>query len=294
MTRPVAPPSRADAVPALPTGSSTLAAPLLACSLLTIVPLPMAEATPRALARSAAFFPAIGAALGLAVGAIGLLAEPLLPTGPTVALQLTALALLTGGLHLDGLMDTADGVFGGRTPERRLEIMRDSRVGAFGVLAAVLTLLAQYACLVELAPLPRLIALVLALALGRWAMALALTSFPSARPDGLGAAFAERANKLPALAATAFAIALAAAVALAWPTVAPAVSTASWPPLAVLAALTPAAWTLALGSLALALVVALAGGRWLAGRLGGLSGDTYGALCVAAETAMLYLAVALR
>ena len=251
----------------------TAGAPLLALSLLTVVPVPAAEATPRALARSAAFFPLVGAALGLAVGELGLVAEPLLPPGPAVVLQLLSLAVLTGGLHLDGLMDTADGVFGGRTRERRLEIMRDSRVGAFGALAAALALLAQYACLVELAPVPRLIALVIALAAGRWAMALALGAFPSARADGLGAAYGADAGLWPIAMATAFAAAVAAGAAQWW---------------------SVGGWSLAVGGLAVALAVALAGGRWLAGRLGGLTGDTYGALCVAAETAVLYLAVALR
>ena len=245
------------------------AAPLLALSLLTVVPVPVAEATPRALARSAAFFPLVGAGLGLAVGALGLLAEPLLPQAPTVVLQMIALVLLTGGLHLDGLMDTADGVFGGRTRDRRLEIMRDSRVGAFGVLAAGLALLAQLVCLVELAPLPRMIALVLALTVGRWAMALALGAFPSARADGLGASYEAGSGVWPAIVATTFAVAVA-----------------FWA--------TAPAWPFALAALALALAVALAGGRWLANRLGGLTGDTYGALCVVAETAVLYLAVALR
>jgi adenosylcobinamide-GDP ribazoletransferase len=249
------------------------AASLLAVSLLTVVPMPTVEATPRALARSAAFFPLVGAVLGLVVGAIGWLAEPLLPRGPAVGLQLIALVLLTGGLHLDGLMDTADGVFGGRTRERRLEIMRDSRVGAFGVLAAALALLAQYACLVELAPLARLIALVVALTAGRWAMALALGAFPSARAEGLGAAYGARAGLRPIAVATIFAAGIAAGAAQWW---------------------SPAGWSLPLGGLALALAVGLAGGRWLASRLGGLTGDTYGAICVVAETAVLYLAVALR
>jgi adenosylcobinamide-GDP ribazoletransferase len=277
------------------------AAPLLAWSLLTVVPMPSVDAAPRALARAAAFFPLVGAVLGAAVGGLGLLLAPLLPPAPTVALQLAAVALLTGALHLDGLMDTADGVLGGRTTERRLEIMRDSRVGAFGVAAAGLLLLAQFSCLVELSPLPRLIALVLALALGRWAMALALGAFPSARSDGLGAAYVGATEQWPAIVATALAVAVAVGSAVAWSSVAPAAN-AAWPwssrivmdlarPLAPSAV---AGFSLALGALALGLAVAFAGGRWLAGRLGGLTGDTYGALCVLAETAVLYLAVALR
>jgi adenosylcobinamide-GDP ribazoletransferase len=244
--------------------------------------MPPVDAAPRALARAAAFFPLVGAVLGAAVGGLGLLLAPLLPPAPTVALQLAAVALLTGALHLDGLMDTADGVLGGRTTERRLEIMRDSRVGAFGVVAAGLMLLAQFSCLVELVPIARLIALTLALMLGRWAMAMALGAFPSARSDGLGAAYAETTEAWPTIAATALAIAGAAAVAIAWSSV------VDLPQPLVLSV--AAGWALAFGGLVAALAVALGGGHWLAGRLGGLTGDTYGALCVVAATAVLYLA----
>jgi adenosylcobinamide-GDP ribazoletransferase len=259
--------------------------------------MPSVDASPRSLARAAASFPVVGAVLGLAVGGLGLLAEPALPPGPAVVLQMLAVVLLTGGLHLDGLMDTADGVLGGRTPPRRLEIMRDSRVGAFGVAAAGLALLAQYACLVELAPLPRLIALALALALGRWAMVLAMGAFPSARSDGLGASFAEGDELWPPIVATVLAVGAAVAAALVWASASP----IAWPAGQLSGELPPppvdpaiVGWLLGLGAMALALAVALVGGRWLAGRLGGLTGDTYGALCVVAETAVLYLAVALR
>ena len=245
---------------------------MLAWSLLTAVPAPRVEATPRALAASAAFFPAVGALLGAGLGLLGLVADRALPAGPTAALLLIAGALLTGGLHLDGLMDTADGVLGGRTRERRLEIMRDSRVGAYGALAAGLALLGQYACLVELRGVERLLGLVAALTLGRWAMALGLALFPAARPDGLGASYRADSDRRPAAAATLLAlllVGLSAAASAAGPTSA-------------------AAATL------LTLLIALGGGRWLTGRLGGLTGDAYGALCVLAETAALYAAVALR
>ncbi|HEV8635037.1 MAG TPA: adenosylcobinamide-GDP ribazoletransferase [Chloroflexota bacterium] len=247
---------------------------MLAWTLLTVVPTPRLNATPRALAGSAAFFPLVGAALGAALGGLGMVAERLLPPGPTAALLLAAGALVTGGLHLDGLMDTADGVFGGRTRERRLEIMRDSRVGAYGALAAGLALLGQYACLVELGRTERLLALVVALTLGRWAMALALGLFPAARTDGLGAAYRAEDGRAPAAVATLLALAVVAAVAA--------------------ASATGTAAERSAAATGLALVVALGGGRWLAGRLGGLTGDAYGALCVLAETAALYAAVALR
>src|SRR5258708_1581233 len=139
----------------------------LGWSFLTVLPAPDVAATPPALTWAVALFPAIGAVLGALLGGLGLVLERALPTGPVAVLLLAANALVTGGLHLDGLMDTADGVFGGRTVERRLEIMRDSRIGAFGALAGGLALLGQYACLRPLTGTPRGIALVVALGLWR-------------------------------------------------------------------------------------------------------------------------------
>jgi cobalamin 5'-phosphate synthase/cobalamin synthase len=236
--------------------------------------MPRVSATPRALAGSAAFFPLVGAALGALLGGLGLLLETALPPGPTAALLLAAGALVTGGLHLDGLMDTADGAFGGRTRERRLEIMLDSRIGAYGALALGLALLGQYACLVELGGVDRLLALVVALTLGRWTMALALALFPAAQAHGLGAAYRAEGDRGPAAVATLLALAVVAASAAASP---------DGPALAR-----------ALAAGGLALLIVLGAGHWLSGRLGGLTGDTYGALGVLTETAALYVALGLR
>ena len=91
----------------------------------------------RDLSNSRAFYPAVGLLLGLVLvaveeGSSRLFTEPL-----TAALLVATLVIVTRALHLDGLMDVCDGLFGGFTPERRLEIMRDSRVGAFGVVGGV-------------------------------------------------------------------------------------------------------------------------------------------------------------
>lgn len=237
----------------------------LASSFLTVLPAPQIAPTPWVLARAIALFPAIGGLLGTLLGALGLALDPVLPPGPAAALLLAAGAVLTGGLHLDGLMDTADGVLGGRTVERRLEIMRDSRVGAFGVAAGGLALIGQYACLAELAGLQRLTALVLAYGLSRWAMAVGLGLFPPARPTGLGAAFREGGGSRPLVVATV----LAAVIAV-------------------------TAGPLGLAGFAVVAASASLGGRFLARRLGGLTGDTYGALAVVAETLVLYVAVAFQ
>lgn len=244
-------------------------APLVvAWSFLTSLPAPAVPYSTRALGAAIAWFPLVGACLGALLGAAGLVLDRILPPDLTAVALLALGALLTGGLHLDGLMDTADGVFGGTTRERRLEIMRDSRVGSFGVIAGILALLGQYAALTHLLGLTRLLALVVALGLSRWVMALAIVLFPSARPEGLGAAFRAAAG-LPSLAiATVLAVVLAAAAAsLGFRLLGPV-------------------------ALILAALTAVLGGQFFRRRLGGLTGDVYGALAVLAETLVLIAAAA--
>lgn len=234
----------------------------LAWSFLTIVPAPTWSPSPRVLARSAAFFPGVGFALGALLGALGLLLDRFLPSGPIAVLLLAAEALGTGGLHLDGLQDTADGVFGGRTREHRLEIMKDSRVGAFGTVAGALALLGAFTCLADLEGQARLLALVVSLTLSRWAMVMALAVFPSARSTGLGASFRQNSTR--------------------WPTVIASIS------VVVLAICVGPFGLAGLGTAALFVFL---GGWFLTNRLGGLTGDCYGALAVVVEVAVLYLAV---
>ncbi|HEY8742493.1 MAG TPA: adenosylcobinamide-GDP ribazoletransferase, partial [Chloroflexota bacterium] len=101
---------------------------------LTVLPFGSARlATPDDLQRSRAYFPLVGACLGAVAALVDLAAQFVLPPTVCAALVLTILALLTGGLHLDGLMDSCDGLFVWRTPAERLAIMRDSRVGSYGV-----------------------------------------------------------------------------------------------------------------------------------------------------------------
>ncbi len=232
-----------------------------AATFLTVIPMPI-QKTPAPLARCLPWFPLVGAALGLALGGLGLVLDRLLPPGPVAALLLGAYIIATGALHLDGLMDSADGVFGGRTPERRRAIMRDSRVGAFGVLAGVLSLLTQYACLTEVSGVERLRVLVATLAAGRWAMTLALGFFPSAQPDGVGAAMKSGVTVRLVIGATA----TASIVALA---------TGGFGAIAML----------------IAAIVAIGGGRFLTRRVEGLTGDAYGAVDVIAETTCLLAAL---
>jgi adenosylcobinamide-GDP ribazoletransferase len=172
------------------------------------------------------------------------------------------LAALTGGLHLDGVADVFDALGGGRgDPARMLAIMRDSRIGAHGAVGLCLLLLAKVAAVGEsVAHGPRL-ELLLFPAVARWAALPLVAYFPSARGDGLGAGFRANARTIDVVLATAIVVGL-----LAWAG--------------------PAAFVPAL----VALACALAFGTYMQIRLGGLTGDVYGAAIEIAELAFLVLA----
>ena len=231
---------------------------------LTVIPVPRVAMSPTHTQRSLALFPLVGAGIGALLGGLGIALSQILPAGPIAALLIAAGALVSGGLHLDGLMDTADGLGGGRTPEQRLTIMRDSRVGAFGVITGGVALLGQFACLSELTGHARFTALVVAATMSRWAMLLALVIFPAARTSGAGATFHAAATRTAGIAGTLFVVLLAFVSGQ-------------------------------LGAIALAAstVVVLGCGHLLARQLGGLTGDSYGAIAVVTETVVLFVAVAL-
>ena len=140
--------------------------------------------------EAAPFYPLVGLCIGAALAAAGWVLERLLRSPIVVdVLLLTLWVGITGGLHMDGLADTFDGLGGGRTRERALEIMRDSRIGAFGAASIVMVLALKGACLVELGPDVRWRALLVAPTLGRLAPLLLARLAPAARSDGEGHGF---------------------------------------------------------------------------------------------------------
>lgn len=148
-----------------------------------------------ALVCSVPYFPLVGAMVGLIVAGMDCVAIRAFTPTVASALDLCAFFLLTGGMHFDGLVDAADGLLSGRPRERALEIMRDSRVGAMGVGAGLLLVLVKLSLLAAVPGPVRLRTLVLAPALGRWAMLPAMASFPYARDaPGLGGTFARKAG----------------------------------------------------------------------------------------------------
>jgi adenosylcobinamide-GDP ribazoletransferase len=121
----------------------------------TRIPLPSALMnwmgySPEMLSQSARYFPAIGVLVGALGAAVFLLGAALLASATAIALAMVATVLLTGAFHEDGLADVCDGFGGASAPERVLEIMRDSRVGAFGAIGIALALLAKFVVLNDL------------------------------------------------------------------------------------------------------------------------------------------------
>lgn len=140
----------------------------------------------RSYGRAPMFFPVVGLFMGMVWMLLYLVVNRIFPSVVTAALLVIGMVVLSGGLHLDGFMDTLDGVFSGRPKEQKLEIMRDSRVGAFGVLGVVCLLMLKFTLLLSLPQevLPRLLLIVPAIS--RWGMVYGIARFPYARPQGLG------------------------------------------------------------------------------------------------------------
>jgi adenosylcobinamide-GDP ribazoletransferase len=157
----------------------------LALTFLTKLPWPWrGPADAAALARSMFWFPWVGALLGLGFWGAWLGLTKVL-AGPAAAALLLALTVwVTGGLHLDGLADIADGLGGGHTPAEVLAIMKDSRVGAFGVISLIVALILKFSLFLSFAGAAGSRALWLYPVISRWGMVLLAYLSPYARPEG--------------------------------------------------------------------------------------------------------------
>lgn len=204
-------------------------------------------------------FPLVGLLIGALLLGLDALARLALPTAASSAIVTVALAAATGALHLDGLADSADGLFGGRDREQRLAIMADPRNGAFGFVAVAALLLLKWSALIPLDGWLRGGALLVVPALARWAVLPVALIFPPARHEGMAAQL-QNAMRWPH-AALGGAIALGLSLAVFWP----------------------------LGAVLLAPAGAVAGalGWYATRRLGGVTGDILGAVVELSEAALL-------
>jgi adenosylcobinamide-GDP ribazoletransferase len=237
-----------------------------ALSFLTRVPVGRVVAVDgRDVARGAVLFPLVGAGVGALSGGVALAAGRVLPSFVAAALAVTIAAVVTGGMHLDALADTADAL-GATRRERALEIMRDSSIGSFGATALALDLLVKVGCVAALVDRSHLLAaLVAAGALSRAVSPPLAAVLPYPRVDGgPGSVLTGRMSRLAAAAAAGLGVAIALVV---W------WSTGAW---------------LVVGAAS----VALALGLWFRWWLGGATGDCLGAATELCETVVLVVAVA--
>ncbi|HAA89895.1 MAG: Cobalamin synthase [Thermoanaerobacterales bacterium 50_218] len=234
---------------------------LCALTFLTRIPLPQGRSfTARDFQNSSYFFPVVGLLIGLFLTGIWLVARVVFPSQITGALLVVFYLVITGGLHLDGLIDTFDGICSGQAREKVLMIMKDSRVGAFGVIAVFTVLILKFSfySLIDFTHLPFLL---LAPTAGRQAMVWALVLFPCARKQGLGYSFNVYHDFRKLILTTALTLFV----------------------FVYFLRVTGVIVFFAVGLFSLILM------KYLSCLLGGLTGDTYGALCELAEVFVFLL-----
>ncbi|MFO7906310.1 MAG: adenosylcobinamide-GDP ribazoletransferase [Pirellulaceae bacterium] len=247
--------------PRVAEGKSIMKRLLSAIRFLTILPLPGGgDSAPEELVRATPLFPVIGGLVGGLAAALAIGLWSLFPTGVAAVLLVVFVLVVSGGFHMDGLSDTADGFFSSRPKERILEIMKDSRTGAMGVIAILAVILLKVTAIASLTgfQVPRA-AFLMPLA-GRCALVVGINLLPIARSDGgLGSLFCENRSLLQML----------------------------W----ALAVLIGAGWILSrwagLIAAATTLVVIIGFSAHCYRKIGGATGDTLGATCELAETTIV-------
>ncbi len=168
---------------------------LTALEFLTRLPLPRVAYYPDSLANAVVWFPFVGLLIGAGAVGVHALAAKGLPSLLAALVTLIYLVAITGALHEDGLADTADGLGGGWTRERSLEIMRDSRIGSYGAVAVILSLLARLLLLSTLPPANFARYVLAANVLCRWStLPLGYFLKPAREQDGQASRVARRAS----------------------------------------------------------------------------------------------------
>lgn len=236
-----------------------------AIGFLTILPVAPRN-VPVSLASSRAYFPLVGLILGGILALIDYL-WPLLGGATLIeaAILVVVLAVMTRALHLDGFMDSCDALLGGFTRERRLEILKDSHVGAFAVVGVVCLMLLKLSAILELPLGVRIPVLIIFPCLSRWGVLLSMEMFPYVRSQGLGTSFHSGSKRWQVIAG--FVVALVAAI-----------LASGFMGLLLLVSATAVVWIL---------------GNWSMRLLGGVTGDIYGAINEVTEVVVLIIAVIL-
>jgi adenosylcobinamide-GDP ribazoletransferase len=229
---------------------------LAALRFLTILPIPGTWGTTEAeLAGSVPWFPVIGLLLGVVAAAVAGGTALVWPPLVVAVVTLTTLLTFSGCLHADGLSDAADGCLSSRPRERMLEIMKDSHIGVMGVVAVAVVLLVKFAGLASLPTATLWRAAVLMPLAGRCAIVVHMALLPSVRPHGLGGVFYRRRSRLAAI----WSVGVLAAV--------------GW------GLLGERGLMVCVGAVAVTLALAV----YVQRKLGGTTGDTFGAVCEIVE-----------
>jgi adenosylcobinamide-GDP ribazoletransferase len=237
---------------------------LVAFQFLTRLPISRIPYRPESLSNSAKFFPLVGLIIGLGASVLQHLLTPHLSRALVALLVLTFLVLITGGLHEDGLADTVDAFCGGWNREQVLTILRDSRIGSFGALALVLSVLARFLLLSTL-PVNRFTALVVsAHVLSRWTtLPLGYFLRPARESDGQGTRIAQKLSSMSFLTGTLLSFAIVVYL----------MRRGFWSPIVA------------------ALVVTALSGIYYFRRIGGVTGDCFGATNQLTEIAVYFCGV---
>lgn len=234
---------------------------------LTVIPIPDRLCGGNAgLSKSAVFFPVVGLMTGAIVVLFYHAFLLFLPHVPSACIAVLVMSWISGGLHMDGLADTADGFLSGAPRERAMEIMKDSRTGAFGALAMTSVLLLKVSALSSVMPEMVMTAVISASVAGRGAMTFAIYKFKyvTANGVGLGTLFA---NGMSGRSATISVLIVASVVSI----------FIGWSGIFVVATF---------------LLITILFGIYSTKKIGGMTGDTYGALCEMTETLVLLVIVA--
>ncbi|MCX5697831.1 MAG: adenosylcobinamide-GDP ribazoletransferase [Candidatus Omnitrophica bacterium] len=237
-------------------------APLwIALQFLTIIPIKIKQFDERKIAYSIMFFPIVGLLLGLVLSGVIFISLWLHLGEVSLTIFLVVLLVaLTGGMHLDGLADTADALLSRKNKDEMLRIMRDSHIGVMGVLSLVCILLLKIALIYSLALSVKIVSILLMCMLSRWAMALAMYVFPYSRQEGKARLFIQGMNLKILAFATIGTLALAVII-----------------------------WQLK--GLALMVVIALSTyliGKAIQKKIDGITGDTIGAINELTEVLVLF------
>ncbi|MBI5815033.1 MAG: adenosylcobinamide-GDP ribazoletransferase [Nitrospinae bacterium] len=239
---------------------------MAALAFLTALPVPESlRGETKYMAGCAIHFPAVGLLIGVLLIGINYGAIHLFAPLPAAVITAIAMSWVSGGLHMDGLADTADGFLSGAARERIFEIMKDSRTGAMGVFAVASVVALKSASIASLKPDVTCAALILTPFAGRIAMLAAISIYPYVSgANGLGNVFAPGVNTRGSV--------------LWWAIMAAAG--------AVMAGITGIAWVIGVT------FTFFAFGAYCRRKIGGMTGDTYGALCEMTETVSLLLLTA--